>query len=56
MSVREKTVDQVLLFMDEGHSGIRSVEGKPSKIAAKCRIFRAVCVPTWMINRNQEGE
>jgi hypothetical protein len=32
---RENTEDQVLLFMDERHSGARVVDGKSSKSGAK---------------------
>jgi hypothetical protein len=42
--------------MDEGRSDVRSVNGKPSRNADKCQIYKVVCMPTWMSYRKQEGE
>ena len=56
LSDGENAGGQVLFFMEEGHSDVRSVNGKPSRNADKCQIYKVVCMPTWMSYRKQEGE
>jgi hypothetical protein len=52
----ENTVDQVWLFMDERHSGVRAVDEKPPKKRPSVRFSRPLCVSIRRSNRNQGVE